>query len=44
MKQYGNGILFISNDSLDIDTGLSEREATHAKVFQNIKENWNNNY
>lgn len=39
MKQYGNGILFISNDSLDIDTGLSEREATHAKVFQNIKEN-----
>ena len=39
MIEYGNGLLFIGKDSLEIDTGLSEREATHGKVFQNIKEN-----
>jgi len=39
MIEYGNGLLFIGKDSLEIDTGLSEREATHGKVFQNINEN-----
>lgn len=38
MISYGDGLLNISKSSIEIDTGLSEREATHGKVFQSFNE------
>lgn len=38
MAEYGDGIIFIEEDALEMNSGLSEREATHGKVFQKIDE------
>ena len=39
MTEIGEGILYISKESLELDTGLSNREATTGRVFQNLREN-----
>lgn len=36
MAIYGDGLLNICDSSIELDTGLSEREATHGKVFQSF--------
>lgn len=38
MATYGEGLIIINKDSLDLDTGLSEREATQGRVFQSFSE------
>lgn len=38
MAFYGNGLLKIDSDRLVIDTGFTEREATHSKIFQSFNE------
>lgn len=38
MNVYGQGLLFLSNDKIEIDTALSERETTQAKLLQNLTE------
>ena len=38
MKEYGKGILFLSKEKIEIDTGLSEKDATQAKLLQNLSE------
>ena len=39
MTEIGEGILYISKESLELDTGLSNREATTGRVVQNLREN-----
>ena len=38
MKEYGNGIVFIGEDFLQVDTGLSEREVAQGRVLQKLSE------
>ena len=39
MTEIGEGILYISKEFIELDTGLSNREATTGRVFQNLREN-----